>query len=118
MKTRGTVQFFFNLQTVKKIARFCKTVDKYLLPLAITMNAIDLLKAVYRDYNYGTSRNTKETGVVIAGGWGGGYVGAISGAALGTLIFPGIGAIIGGVIGGLAGGIGGSLLAEKLVQLL
>ena len=110
--------FLFYFQAGQTAAKVCKVANKILLPIAIAVDVYQGGKAIVKDVDRGTTRNSVETGARIAGGWGGGFGGAAGGAAIGTAFLPGIGTIIGGIIGGISGGIGGSVGAEKLTEVI
>jgi hypothetical protein len=108
--------FYFLTQAVETTAKIAKGANKVLLPVAIAMDTVQAGMAVYDDVNHGTSRNTVESAISIAGGWVGGNAGAYGGAALGTAVFAGVGTIVGGIVGGVAGGIAGGLGASTVTD--
>jgi hypothetical protein len=60
------------------MARFFKgfnTINKYLFPIAVTVDCIQTGIALQKDYQTGTTRNTVEKAANVAGTWGGGYFG-------------------------------------------
>lgn len=59
-----------------KLAQIVNKVNKYIVPVAITIDTIRTGCSVIRDCKHGTSRNTVETVASIAGGWGMGYAGS------------------------------------------
>uniref|UniRef100_A0A914XYZ1 Uncharacterized protein n=1 Tax=Panagrolaimus superbus TaxID=310955 RepID=A0A914XYZ1_9BILA len=100
----------------KKAFQVLDNVNKVAVPVAIAIDTVRIVYAVYKDIGNGTSRNIVETGAGIAGGWSGGYGGAMGGAAIGTAIMPGIGTLVGAGVGGIVGGIGVGIGAEKLAE--
>lgn len=52
-----------------------KSVNKVLLPLAITLDAIRIGRAIQKDRRKKTTKSTVKAASSVAGGWGGGFGG-------------------------------------------
>jgi len=56
-----------------------QVVNKVLIPIAVAVDVAREGRAIYDDFQLGSTRNSVETAATIAGGWSGGFGGASAG---------------------------------------
>lgn len=80
-----------------------KAIQKILYFAYVALSLDRLGRAITKDNDHSTSRNTSEAVISLVGSWAGASLGAPVGGCLGSMVFPGIGTCI-GVISGAAYG--------------